>query len=241
MLDGLGFAVASYEQPVATLTGGEQNRLMLAKLLLAEPDLMLLDEPSNHLDIEATEWLEDFLVESRSAMIVVSHDRYFLDKVTNRTLELFRGTVDSYPGNFSAYWRQKAERLLVQRRTYEKQQNEIAKTEDFIRRNHYGRSTPRPKTAARSWSASSGSPPPREIVARRWAFRRVAHRRHRAPRRGAGKALRPAAVRRPHVRHPPRRAVGHSRAQRLRQDDAAALPARASRAPTQGRVVLGTA
>ncbi len=111
---------------------------MLAKLLLAEPNVMILDEPSNHLDIEATEWLEEFLLESSAAMIVVSHDRYFLDQVTNRTLELFHGTVDCYAGNFSAYWQQKAERLLVQRRTYEKQQTEIEKTKDFIRRNAYG-------------------------------------------------------------------------------------------------------
>ena len=111
---------------------------MLAKLLLAEPNVMLLDEPSNHLDIEATEWLEVFLAESAAAMLLVSHDRYFLDRVTNRTLELFQGTVDSYTGNFSAYWQQKAERLVVQQRTFERQQTEIEKAKDFIRRNHYG-------------------------------------------------------------------------------------------------------
>ena len=138
VLDGLRFRRETFNQPVASLSGGEQNRLMLAKLLMAEPNLMILDEPSNHLDIEATEWLEDFLLESSAAMIVVSHDRYFLDKVTNRTLELFHGTVDGYVGNFSAYWQQKAERVLVQRRTYEKQQIEIEKTKDFIRRNAYG-------------------------------------------------------------------------------------------------------
>jgi ATP-binding cassette subfamily F protein 3 len=138
VLDGLGFSRASHEQPVHLLSGGEQNRLILAKLLLAEPNLMLLDEPSNHLDIAATEWLEQFLVESSAAVVVVSHDRYFLDKVTNRTFELYRGTVEAYVGNFSAYWQQKAERVLVQQRTFEKQQTEIAKTEEFIRRNSYG-------------------------------------------------------------------------------------------------------
>ena len=117
VLDGLRFRRETFDQPVASLSGGEQNRLMLAKLLLAEPNMMILDEPSNHLDIDATEWLEEFLLESSAAMIVVSHDRYFLDKVTNRTLELFHGTVDEYSGNFSAYWQQKAERLLVQRRS----------------------------------------------------------------------------------------------------------------------------
>ncbi len=138
VLDGLRFRRESFDQPVELLSGGEQNRLMLAKLLLAEPNVMLLDEPSNHLDIEATEWLESFLAESAAAMLLVSHDRYFLDRVTNRTLELFQGTVDSYSGNFSAYWTQKAERLLVSQRTFEKQQIEIEKTKDFIRRNHYG-------------------------------------------------------------------------------------------------------
>ncbi|MEN6451009.1 MAG: ribosomal protection-like ABC-F family protein [Thermoguttaceae bacterium] len=138
VLDGLRFRRESVHQPVASLSGGEQNRLMLAKLLLAEPNVMILDEPSNHLDLDATEWLEGFLLESSAAILVVSHDRYFLDKVTNRTLELFDGTVDSYTGNFSAYWRQKQDRLLVQRRTYEKQQIEIEKTKEFIRRNTYG-------------------------------------------------------------------------------------------------------
>ena len=138
VLDGLGFRREVSEQPVESLSGGEQNRLMLAKLLLGEPDLMLLDEPSNHLDVEATEWLEDFLAQNKAAMILVSHDRYFLDKVTTRTLELFHGTVESYPGNFSAYRRQRSERILVQRRTYEKQQVEIAKAKEFIRRNVYG-------------------------------------------------------------------------------------------------------
>ena len=138
VLDGLRFRRESFMQPVESLSGGEQNRLMLAKLLLAEPNVMLLDEPSNHLDIEATQWLESFLAESAAAMLLVSHDRYFLDRVTNRSLELFQGTVDSYTGNFSAYWLQKAERLLVSQRTYEKQQIEIEKAKDFIRRNHYG-------------------------------------------------------------------------------------------------------
>lgn len=164
VLSGLGFRPASYSMPVESLSGGEQNRVMLAKLLLAEPDLMLLDEPSNHLDIEATEWLEEFLTGSPAAMIVVSHDRYFLDKVTNRTLELFRGTVDDYTGNFSAYWQQKAERLLVERRTYEKQQIEIAKMQDFIRRNAYGQKHAQAKDRERKLERIEPVPPPREIA-----------------------------------------------------------------------------
>lgn len=138
VLQGLGFLNKQWETHVSALSGGEQNRLMLAKLLLAEPDVMLLDEPSNHLDLDATEWLEEFLLESEAAVLVISHDRYFLDRVTNRTLELFAGTVEAYSGNFSAYLKQKEERVLVQTRTYEKQREEIAKAEDFIRRNHYG-------------------------------------------------------------------------------------------------------
>ncbi len=138
VLGGLGLRADTFHLPVESLSGGEQNRLMLAKLLLAEPELLLLDEPSNHLDIQATEWLESFLTQTQVAIILVSHDRYFLDKVTTHTLELFHGTVDRYTGNFSAYWQQKADRLLVQRRTYEKQVEEIERTKEFIRKNTYG-------------------------------------------------------------------------------------------------------
>ncbi len=164
VLNGLGFRREAFDQPVASLSGGEQNRLMLAKLLLAEPNVMILDEPSNHLDIEATEWLESFLLESSAAMLVVSHDRYFLDRVTNRTLELFHGTVDSYIGNFSAYWLQKAERLLVQRRTFEKQRTEIEKTKDFIRRNAYGQKHAQAEDRRKKLDRIEPVEPPREIV-----------------------------------------------------------------------------
>jgi ATP-binding cassette, subfamily F, member 3 len=165
VLDGLRFRRETFDQPVASLSGGEQNRLMLAKLLLAEPNLMILDEPSNHLDIDATEWLENFLVESSAALLVVSHDRYFLDRVTNRTLELFRGTVDAYTGNFSAYWQQKAERLLVERRTYEKQQIEIEKTKDFIRRNAYGQKHAQAEDRRKKLDRIEPVAAPREIAA----------------------------------------------------------------------------
>jgi ATP-binding cassette subfamily F protein 3 len=165
VLDGLGFARASFPQPVEQLSGGQQNRLLLGKLLLAEPDLMLLDEPSNHLDIDATQWLENFLAEIDAALIVVSHDRYFLDRVTNRTLELFHGTVEAYAGNFSAYWRQKAERLEVQRRTYERQQEEIARMEDFIRRNAYGQKHAQAKDREKKLARIERVALPREIAA----------------------------------------------------------------------------
>jgi ATP-binding cassette subfamily F protein 3 len=164
VLDGLRFPRSSFRQPMLSLSGGEQNRLMLAKLLLAEPDVMLLDEPSNHLDIAATEWLEEFLAGNSAAMVVVSHDRYFLDRVTTHTLELFRGTVESYVGNFSAYWQQKDERLLVSRRTYERQQTEIAKTEDFIRRNHYGQKHAQAEDRRKKLARIERVAPPREIA-----------------------------------------------------------------------------
>ncbi len=164
VLEGLGFLQSQMKTPVSALSGGEQNRLMLAKLLLAEPELMLLDEPSNHLDLAATEWLETFLAESDAAVIVVSHDRYFLDKVTNRTLELLHGTVDSYAGNFSAYLRQKEERLLVERRTWEKQTEEIAKMEDFIRRNHYGMKAAQAEDRRKKLERIERVDPPREIA-----------------------------------------------------------------------------
>ncbi len=165
VLAGLGFGPDTYDQPAETLSGGQQNRLMLARILLAEPDVMLLDEPSNHLDIEATEWLESFLAESEQAMIVVSHDRYFLDKVTNRTLELYRGEVQAFTGNFSAYWRQKEERLEVERRTFEKQQIEIAKQEEFIRRNFYGQKSAQAKDREKKLARIERVAPPREITA----------------------------------------------------------------------------
>ncbi|MCL2006328.1 MAG: ABC-F family ATP-binding cassette domain-containing protein [Planctomycetaceae bacterium] len=138
IMHGIGFLDDEFTKPVSALSGGELNRLSLAKLLLAEPDIMLLDEPSNHLDLVATEWLENFLQETSAAVILVSHDRYFLDRVTNRTLELLHGTIDDYPGNFTKYTGLKEERLTVQIRTYEKYIEEVEKAKEFIRRNHYG-------------------------------------------------------------------------------------------------------
>lgn len=170
VLDGLRFDRSRFRQRVASLSGGEQNRLMLAKLLLADPELLLLDEPSNHLDLEATAWLEDYLAASSAAMIVVSHDRYFLDRVTTHTLELFRGTVEGYAGNFSAYWQQKEERLLVARRTYERQQEEIAKAEDFIRRNAYGQKHAQAEDRRKKLARIERVAAPREITAPRMRF-----------------------------------------------------------------------
>ncbi len=170
VLAGLGFSADEYPQPVEQLSGGQQNRLMLAKLLLEDADLLLLDEPSNHLDLEATQWLEDFLVDTKQSLMVVSHDRYFLDKVTNRTLELFQGTVDSYNGNFSAYVHQKAERLEVQKRTHERQQVEITKMEDFVRRHSYGQKHAQAEDRRKKLERIERVTAPREITAPAMSF-----------------------------------------------------------------------
>lgn len=138
VLSGLGFTRDQYNRQLTTFSGGQQNRAILARMLLAAPDVMLLDEPTNHLDIGATEWLEEYLVHCEQSLIIVSHDRYFLDKVTNRILELYAGRITDYPGNFSAYWKLKDERNKVQERTFEKQQELIARTEEFIVKNRYG-------------------------------------------------------------------------------------------------------
>jgi len=145
VLHGLGFDARDYDRALNTFSGGQQNRAILGRLLLSAPDLLLLDEPTNHLDIAATEWLEDFLKRSSQAVVVVSHDRYFLDRLTNRTIEIYRGGINDYTGNFSAYWSQREERHKVLWRTYEKQQEFIEKTKDFIARNAYGQKSTQAK------------------------------------------------------------------------------------------------
>lgn len=164
VLQGLGLTGETFEQPIQTLSGGQLNRLLLAKLLLNAPDVLLLDEPSNHLDIAATEWLEGFLIKSRQAALIVSHDRYLLDKVTNRTLELVQAELESFPGNFSTYWRLKEERVELQRREYEKQQDEIAKAEDFIRRNHYGQKHAQAEDRRKKLERIDRVKPPRAVT-----------------------------------------------------------------------------
>jgi ATP-binding cassette subfamily F protein 3 len=138
ILTGLGFAKSDFDRPVVSFSGGQQRRVLLAKLLLSAPDVMLLDEPSNHLDIATTRWLENYLAAQPQAMIVVSHDRYFLDKVTNKTLELHDRKITSYPGNFKQYVRLRDERFERQLKVYEAQRDHIEKQEEYIRRAHYG-------------------------------------------------------------------------------------------------------
>jgi ATP-binding cassette subfamily F protein 3 len=138
VLDGLGFGPGDYDRSVGMFSGGQQSRLMLAKLLLAAPDVMLLDEPSNHLDIDATRWLEEYLVKQPEAMLIVSHDRYFLDRVVTKVFELSGKRLTAYPGNYQAYWRLRQERYEQQLKAWEAQREYIAKQEDYIRRVHYG-------------------------------------------------------------------------------------------------------
>jgi len=138
VLSGLGFARDLWDRPAATLSGGQRTRARLARLLLEEPDFLLLDEPTNHLDLETTEWLETFLLGWRGGLVVVSHDRYFLDKVTRRTVEVVGGKAESYPAPYSRYLYLRAERRRRQQKEFESQRTSIAKTEEFIRRNSAG-------------------------------------------------------------------------------------------------------
>src|SRR5213075_3136002 len=134
VLDGLGFRQEDYLRPVETFSGGQQSRLMLAQLLLAAPDVMLLDEPSNHLDIDTTRWLEGYLAQQPEGMLLVSHDRYFLDRVVTRILEMQPNRLTSYPGNFEKYWQLRQERFEQEQKAYESQKEYIEKQEEYIRR-----------------------------------------------------------------------------------------------------------
>src|SRR2546425_2549223 len=146
ILQGLGFERDTWSLETEKLSGGQQNRLGLVRLLLAEPDVLLLDEPTNHLDVSVVEWLEEFLLDYQSAFVIISHDRYFLDRSCRRIIELENGRATSYTGNYSAYLVEREERREAQQRAYENQQQLIAKTEEFIRRNLAGQKTKQAKS-----------------------------------------------------------------------------------------------
>ena len=135
ILNGFKFDESMWQMKIAELSGGQNTRLALAKMLLEKPNLLVLDEPTNHLDIETIAWLENYLVNYSGALIIVSHDRYFLDKVATITLDLTKHSSDRYVGNYSSFVEQKEQKLLTEAKNYEKQQKEIAALEDFVNRN----------------------------------------------------------------------------------------------------------
>lgn len=134
VLVGLGFVGERQQQEAQSLSGGELTRLSLGRLLLQKPDILLLDEPTNHLDLSALKWLEEYLSNYQGAVIVVSHDRYFLDRVCTDMVEIVMGRSEQYKGNYSRYMEQRVERLESRRRAYERQQDEIARQEAIIER-----------------------------------------------------------------------------------------------------------
>ncbi|MBF8969840.1 ABC-F family ATP-binding cassette domain-containing protein [Streptococcus sp. NLN76] len=135
ILNGFQFDESMWSMPISDLSGGQKTRLALAKMLLEEPQLLVLDEPTNHLDIETIAWLENYLTNYQGALLIVSHDRYFLDKVANITWDLRPNSLDRYVGNYTKFVQEKAQRLETQRKEYEKQQKEIAALEDFVAKN----------------------------------------------------------------------------------------------------------
>ena len=135
ILNGFKFDESMWQMKIAELSGGQNTRLALAKMLLEKPNLLVLDEPTNHLDIETIAWLENYLVNYSGALIIVSHDRYFLDKVATITLDLTKHSLDRYVGNYSRFVELKEQKLLTEAKNYEKQQKEIAALEDFVNRN----------------------------------------------------------------------------------------------------------
>lgn len=135
ILNGFKFDESTWQMKIAELSGGQNTRLALAKMLLEKPNLLVLDEPTNHLDIETIAWLENYLVNYSGALIIVSHDRYFLDKVATITLDLTKHSLDRYVGNYSRFVELKEQKLATEAKNYEKQQKEIAALEDFVNRN----------------------------------------------------------------------------------------------------------
>ncbi|MGV3354539.1 ribosomal protection-like ABC-F family protein [Streptococcus orisratti] len=149
ILNGFKFDETMWNMTISELSGGQNTRLALAKMLLERPELLVLDEPTNHLDIETIAWLENYLVNYQGALIIVSHDRYFLDKVATLTLDLTPHSLDRYVGNYSKFMDLKAEKIATEEKNYEKQAKEIAKLEDFVQRNIVRASTTKRAQARR--------------------------------------------------------------------------------------------
>lgn len=134
VLKGLGFTEADFDKPISILSGGQKTRVALCKLLLRKPEILLLDEPTNHLDLDAIEWLEDYLKESKGTIIVISHDRFFLDAITNKTIELIGGAVQVYNGNYTTFIDLKEKNKEILQKAYDLQQAEIKRQEEIIAR-----------------------------------------------------------------------------------------------------------
>ncbi|HEP1266178.1 ATP-binding cassette, sub-family F,member 3 [Streptococcus pyogenes] len=149
ILNGFKFDENMWQMTIAELSGGQNTRLALAKMLLEKPELLVLDEPTNHLDIETIAWLENYLANYQGALIIVSHDRYFLDKVATVTLDLTPHGLDRYVGNYSRFMTLKAEKLVAEEKQFDKQQKEIAKLEDFVQKNIVRASTTKRAQARR--------------------------------------------------------------------------------------------
>lgn len=166
VLSGLGFSRAQWDQPLTQLSGGQRTRALLGRLLLERPDLLLLDEPTNHLDVNSVEWLESELQSWDGALVVVSHDRYFLDTVVTRVWELSHSRLESYRGNYTHYRQQRAERLDLWQKEYAKQQKFIRETEEFVRKYKAGQRTKeaqgRETRLKRFLEEEALSPPPNE-------------------------------------------------------------------------------
>ena len=151
-LTGLGFDAADFNRPVPQLSGGQRTRALLARLLLSAPDLLILDEPTNHLDIAAVEWLEGYLGQWEGAALIVSHDRYFLDKVVDHIWEMNRVNLEIYRGNYSAYVQQRQERWDLRQQIYETEMERLLKEMDYIKRNISGQNVSQAKGRLRRLS-----------------------------------------------------------------------------------------
>jgi ATP-binding cassette subfamily F protein 3 len=173
VLSGLGFKPEDFPRDLNTFSGGQQRRLLLAKILLSAPDVMLLDEPSNHLDIATTRWLENYLAQQPEGMIVVSHDRYFLDRVVNKIFELHDRRIAAYPGNYHQYVRLREERYERRLKEYESQREYIEKQEEYIRRAHYGQLAKQAQSRMKTLDKIEVLQKPTRVEGPRIAFRDV--------------------------------------------------------------------
>lgn len=135
ILNGMGFSEQLFDRVISSFSGGEKTRLAIAKLLLENPNLLILDEPTNHLDFKTVMWLEDYLKDYKGALIIVSHDRYFLDKIVTSVCEIENGALSRYKGNYTTFTKLKAESVARQHKEYDMQQKEIAKMEDYVAKN----------------------------------------------------------------------------------------------------------